>query len=79
MSDVTTRGPAHPSRIIFGTTALIGIAVGFGTGDIGWFTLAVVGSAILLCTVYGLLRRRLGWRPLNVEYLADLMHVISPH
>jgi hypothetical protein len=79
MSDVTTRGPANPSRIIFVATALIGVAVGFGTGDIGWFTLAVVGSAALLCTGYGLFRRRLGWKPLNVDYLADLMRVISPH
>ncbi|MCJ2067591.1 hypothetical protein MKK75_02030 [Methylobacterium sp. J-030] len=79
MSDVTTRGPAHPSWIIFVATAPIGIAVGFGTGDIGWFTLAIVASATLLCTVYGLMRRRLGWRPLNADYLADLMRVISPH
>ena len=79
MSDVTPRGPANPSRIIFVTTALIGVAVGFGTGDIRWFTLAVIGSAAVLCTVYSLIRRRLGWTPLNVDYLVDLMRVISPH
>ncbi|MCJ2086293.1 hypothetical protein MKK88_09825 [Methylobacterium sp. E-005] len=78
MSDVTTRGPANPSRIIFVATALIGVAVGFGTADIRWFTLAVIASAALLCTGYGLIRRRLGWKPLNVEYLVDLMRVISP-
>ena len=78
MSDMTTRGPANPSRIIFVTTVLISVAVGFGTGDIRWFMLTVIGSAALLCTGYGLLRRRLGWRPLNVEYLADRMRVISP-
>ena len=79
MSDVTPRGPANPSRIIFVTTALIGVAVGFGTGDIRWFTLAVIGSAAVLCTVYSLIRPRLGWTPLNVDYLVDLMRVISPH
>lgn len=78
MSDVTTRGPDDPSKIIFVTTALFSAAVGFGTGDIAWFMLAVIASAPLLCVSYGLIRRWLDWKPLNVGYLADLVRVISP-
>jgi hypothetical protein len=78
MSDVTTRGPRNPSKIIFLTTALFGIAIGFGTGNIAWFMLAVIASATLLCGGYALVRRRLGWKPLNGEYLFDLVRVISP-
>jgi len=78
MSDVTTRGPRDPSKIIFVATALFGIAIGFGTGDIKWFTLAVIGCATLLCGGYALVRRWLGWKPLNGDYLFDLVRVISP-
>lgn len=78
MSDVTTRGPGHPSRIIFVTASLSGAAVGFGTGDLKWFTLAVIGCAAVLCTGYGLIRRRLGWKPLSADYLSDLIRVLGP-
>ncbi|MEG9529007.1 MAG: hypothetical protein MIL41_25105 [Hyphomicrobiales bacterium] len=78
MSDVTTRGPRDPSKIIFVTTALFSIAVGFGTRDIAWFMLAVVASATLLCGGYALVRRWLGWKPLDGDYLFDLVRVISP-
>jgi hypothetical protein len=76
MSDVTTRGPDHPSRIIFVTTVLFG--VGFSTGSVAWFTLAVIACAGGLCAGYGLARRWLGWRPLNGDYLFDLVRVIGP-
>ena len=56
----------------------LGIAIGFGTGNIAWFMLAVIASATLLCGGYALVRRRLGWKPLNGEYLFDLVRVISP-
>lgn len=79
MSDMTTRGPRNPSRIIFVTVALFGTAVGFATASLAWFTLAVLGSAALTCAGYGLIRRRLGWKPLSGEYLFNLLHVLSPH
>ncbi len=79
MSDMTTRGPRNPSQIIFVTVALIGIAVGFATASLVWFTLAVIGSAALTCAGYGLIRRRLGWKPLNGEYLSNLLYVLSPY
>ncbi|MBE7204606.1 MAG: hypothetical protein INR70_43360 [Parafilimonas terrae] len=78
MSDVTTRGPGHPSRIIFVATSLFGVAVGFASGDLVWFTLAVIGCAAVLCVGYGLIRRRLGWKPLSADYLFDLMRVLGP-
>ena len=78
MSDVTTRGPRDPNKIIFVTTALFSIAVGFGTGDIAWFMLAVIASATLMCGGYALARRKLGWKPLDGDYLFDLVRVISP-
>lgn len=79
MSDVTTRGPRNPSQIIFVTVALFGTAVGFATASLVWFTLAVLGSAALTCAGYGLIRRRLGWKPLNGEYLSNLLYVLSPY
>jgi hypothetical protein len=78
MSDVTTRGPRDPSRTIFVTTALFSIAVGFVTRDIAWFMLAVVASATLMCGGYALVRRWLGWKPLDGDCLFDLVRVISP-
>ena len=79
MSNETVRGPKNPSRIIFVTTTLVGVAVGLSTGHIGWFTLAVIGCASVLCAGYGLIRGRLGWRPLNGDDLFNLLRVISPH
>jgi hypothetical protein len=78
MSDVTTRGPRDPSKIIFVTTALFSIVVAFVTQDFAWFMLAVVGSAALLCGGYALVRRWLSWKPLDGDYLFDLVRVISP-
>lgn len=79
MSHETARGPKNPSRIIFVTTTLFGVAVGLVTGHIGWFTLAVIGCASVLSAGYGLIRRRLGWQPLNGDDLFNLIHVIGPH
>ena len=79
MSDMTTRGPRNPSRIIFVTVALFGSTVGFATASLAWFTLAVLGSAALTCAGYGLIRRRLGWKPLSGEYLSNLIYVVIPY
>ncbi|MCJ2093242.1 hypothetical protein MKK67_12190 [Methylobacterium sp. J-072] len=79
MSDVITRGPQNPSRLIFVTTALVGAATGFATGNFGLFCLAVLGCATLLCASYALVRRWLGWAPLKVDDLFEMMRLLSPH
>ena len=79
MSDSTARGPRNPSRLIFVATALVGIATGFATGDVGAFILAVLICGTVLCTGYALVRRRLGWRPLNGDALFEMVRLLSPH
>lgn len=79
MSDVVTRGPRNPSRLIFVATALVGAATGIVTGDFWLFTLAVLGTALLLCLSYTLVRRWLGWAPLKVDDLFDMVRLLSPN
>jgi drug/metabolite transporter (DMT)-like permease len=79
MSDLIARGPRNPSRLIFVATALVGAATGFATGDFGLFCLAVLGCAILLSVSYALVRRWLGWEPLKVDDLFEVVRLLSPH
>jgi hypothetical protein len=72
------RGPRHPSRLIFVSVAFVGSAIGIVTGDFRLFFLAVILSTILLCSGYALIRRRLGWQPLNFDYLFELLRILSP-
>jgi hypothetical protein len=74
MPDAVIPGPRHPSRIVFVATAAIGTAVGLFTGSVLAFTLAILGSVVLLSAGYAILRRLLGWRPLSFD---DLFHVIG--
>lgn len=78
MSDTLAPGPRHPSRLVFVATAAIAGAVGVVTGDIRAFALAFLGSVVLLCAGYALLRRLLGWRPLSFDYLFHLIGVLHP-
>jgi hypothetical protein len=78
MWDVLARGPRNPSRLIFATTALIGATVGIATENWKWFFLAIIGAAAVQCVSYLLIRHWLGWRPLNVEYLGYLAHLLFP-
>ncbi|AWB22728.1 hypothetical protein DA075_18975 [Methylobacterium currus] len=77
-SDRVGTGPQHPSRIIFVTTVVVAGAVGLVTGKFLSFVLALVGCAALLCAGYALVRRRLGWKPLDVDYLLHLIGVMHP-
>ena len=79
MSDFLTHGPRNPSRLIVIATALVGAATGLATGDIRLFFLAVLGCALLLCLSYALIRRRLGWEPLNADALFEVLRLLSPH
>ncbi|KNY21555.1 hypothetical protein [Methylobacterium sp. ARG-1] len=79
MSDLIARGPRNPSRLIFVATALVGAATGFATGNFGLFCLAVLGCAILLSASYALVRRWLGWEPLKIDDLFDVVRLLSPH
>ncbi len=79
MSDVITRGPQKPGRLIFIATALVGIATAFITGDIVRFALAVLGCASLLSVSYALVARRLGWQPLKVGELFDAVFQLVLH
>ena len=58
---------------------LVGAATGFATGDFGLFCLAVLGCAILLSASYALVRRWLGWEPLKVDDLFEVVRLLSPH
>jgi len=78
MSDIITRGPKNPGRLIFVTTALVGIATGFATGDLGLFAKAVVGCGLLLSLGYVLVRRWLGWTPLTFDDLSAVVQLLSP-
>lgn len=78
MSDILARGPAHPSRLIFVSVAVLATVVGLGTGDIRLFFLTVVACTVLLCTGYAVIRRRLGWKPLSFDYLFELLRLLSP-
>lgn len=78
MSDFIKTGPQHPSRIIFLTTVIVAAVIGLMTGKALPFVLALVGCAAVLCTSYGLVRRRLGWKSLDVDYLFRLVHVLHP-
>jgi hypothetical protein len=78
MSDFLARGPEHPSRLIFVSVAVIATAIGIVTGDIRLFFLTVIGGAVLLCTGYAVIRRRLGWKPLSFDYLFELLRLLSP-
>ena len=78
MSDIPARGPEHPNRLIFVSVALVATAVGIGTGNIRLFFLTVIGCTTVLCAGYGLIRRRLGWKPLSFDYLFELLRLLSP-
>lgn len=78
MSDFLRTGPQHPSRIIFVTTAIVAAVVGLVTGKALPFMLALVGCAAVLCTGYALIRRRLGWKSLDGEYLFRLIGILHP-
>ncbi|MFH6783021.1 MULTISPECIES: hypothetical protein [Methylobacterium] len=78
MSDFLETGPQHPSRIIFVTTVIVAAVVGLVTGKVLPFVLALVGCAAVLCTAYALIRRRLGWKSLDADYLFRLIHVLHP-
>ncbi|MCJ2123566.1 hypothetical protein [Methylobacterium sp. J-077] len=78
MSDVITRGPKNPSRLIFVATALVGGATGIGTGNFELFALAVLGCALVLCLSYALIRRWLGWAPLKGDDLFEMVRLLSP-
>ncbi len=78
MSDFLRTGPQHPSRIIFLTIVIVAAAVGLVTGRVMPFVLAFVGCTAVLCTGYALVRRRLGWKPLDADYLSSLIFFLHP-
>ncbi|MDP4025218.1 hypothetical protein Q8W71_21545 [Methylobacterium sp. NEAU 140] len=76
MSDTMARGPRNPSRVIFVVTAVVSVATGLITGDISTFILTVIGSALLLCGTYAVIRRWLGWKPLSFDYLSEMIRLL---
>ncbi|KMO44244.1 hypothetical protein VQ03_04805 [Methylobacterium tarhaniae] len=78
MSEFAGPGPQHPNRIIFVTTVVVAVSTWLVTGNVLYFMLALVGCAALLCAGYALIRRRLGWKPLDADYLFHLIGVLHP-
>jgi len=78
MSKPIEVGPRHPSRAIFIATVVIAAVVGVVTGRVGAFMLALIGCATVLCAGYALIRRLLGWRPLDFDYLTNFLGILHP-
>lgn len=78
MSDAVSRGPRNPSRLVVVASVVAAAAVGLLTGRVWAFTVALVGCAALLCAGYAVLRRRLGWKPLEADDLLRLIGVMHP-
>ncbi|GJE26445.1 hypothetical protein [Methylobacterium organophilum] len=66
------RGPRYPTGAIMSLAVLIGIAAWLSTAKPSYFILAALVSMIAFSVLYSLVRKRLGWRPLDLEALPNL-------